>query len=78
MPLLLLLYYAIFEVPKAVTKKAKKKGKEKIQSNDINNNVADNNGNVATGNNNSNEGSMKIETTRKTKELKQDKKENKA
>ena len=63
---------------KAVTKKAKKKGKEKIQSNDINNNVADNNGNVATGNNNSNEGSMKIETMRKTKELKQDKKENKA
>ena len=67
-------------MPKAVTNNAKKKGKEKIQSNDINNNVADNNGNVATGNNNnSNEGSMKIETTRKTKEeLKQDKKENKA
>ncbi len=62
---------------KAVTKKAKKKERGKTQSNDNNNNVADNNGNVATGNNNNNEGSKQIETMRNTKELKQDKKENK-
>ena len=43
---------------------------------DDTNNVADNNGNVATGNNNNNEGSKKLERMRKTKELKQDKKEN--